>query len=304
MTSSSPTGSTTQVSRPSLVSEPTRMRDLRRALAVVDTPTEADDGRDWGTIVWRVLVVFLILAAIATFALTRSAANTESDLSTLLRLIESKCAAGDPGGQLGVLCRQTEQVRNDNAAAVATESGLNTDQVIALVDAELDARGASAGPGPIDRGVVVDVVASVLAADPSLYRGEPGAAATQEQVDAAARAVIAADPDGFRGRDGDDGSNGVDGQSPPCLTEPGRCEGRGVTSTRVVDCRWQVTYTDGTTQDAGPACTSSGGPGAGPTSEPPRGDPPPSVAAEPPPDNPAPAPLTTAPTDSPPGLFG
>jgi hypothetical protein len=33
--------------------------------------------------------------------------------------------------------------------------------------------------------------------------------------------------------------------------------GRGVRKSEAVNCRWQVTYTDGTTEDGGNACTTT-----------------------------------------------
>lgn len=52
-------------------------------------------------------------------------------------------------------------------------------------------------------------------------------------------------PTGPPGTDGDDGQSGEDG--------------RGIASTECVEGRWQITYTDDTTEDAGP-CTPQPGP--------------------------------------------
>lgn len=64
---------------------------------------------------------------------------------------------------------------------------------------------------------------------------------------------------GRDGTDGSDGASGADGGLGP--------QGRGVASARSENCRWTVTYTDGTSEDAGPSCADVITPP--PTTEPP-----------------------------------
>lgn len=272
---------------------------LTKALAAVpDTPSaKGDEPSDRGRIAFRVFVAVLLLIGVGAAVQGARGSSAEDDLATLLRVVQLQCSDNDPNGELDVLCRQTEQVRNDNAAAIATAEGLNTEQVVALVQAELAAQGGDA----FTRDDAVGLVRSVLTENPDLYRGEPGQPASDEQVLMAAAAVIAANPDRFRGEPG------VDGQSPPCLSEPDQCRGRGVLQAEVVDCRWQITYTDGVTEDAGSACASSGD-GDGPASPAPDAgavDEEGGRTAQPAPSDPTPAdPQPADPGTEPPPLFG
>lgn len=148
-------------------------------------------------------------------------------------------------------------IQQDAAAAV----GLSTDQVVALVRAELAAHPPADGRTPT-AGELDAAVRRVLEANPDLYRGQPGPGPTDAQLRAAAQAVVAADPDAFRGPrgpegqdggmgengrdglDGKDGRDGIDGKD----GEPGR----GIASTAADPddpCTRVVTFTDGTTED-------------------------------------------------------
>lgn len=113
-----------------------------------------------------------------------------------------------------------------------------------------------------------EAIARYVAGNPSAVGPSP------QQIAASLAGYLATNPPA-PGKDGKDGKNGSDGQPgrPPTAEEiaaavqaycnppgqPSPCrgpQGRGVTKSQVVDCRWRVTYTDGTTEDAGNACTT------------------------------------------------
>jgi hypothetical protein len=60
---------------------------------------------------------------------------------------------------------------------------------------------------------------------------------------------------GEPGKPGEPGKTGSTGSTGP--TGPKGEPGRGVRKSEAVNCRWQVTYTDGTTEDGGNACTTT-----------------------------------------------
>lgn len=98
-------------------------------------------------------------------------------------------------------------------------------------------------------------------------RGAQGPAPTDTQI-AAGVAAFCADgacrgPEGAQGEKGDTGEKGERGETGE-RGEKGDTgdrgpAGRGIASTKCTDGRWQVTYTDDTTEDAG-ACTPAPGP--------------------------------------------
>lgn len=64
-------------------------------------------------------------------------------------------------------------------------------------------------------------------------------------------------PSGAPGRDGKDGTDGTDGASGPSGPPgPTGAPGRGIQRTYVENCRWRVVYSDGATEDGGPACNT------------------------------------------------
>lgn len=196
---------------------------MEAALAAVpDTRSARDDDepRDWGKILFRAFVVLLLLIGVGFAVQGAQGSSAEDERARLLQLIDTECGPG--GAYVGQpLCVATAPQRAEETAQAATAEGVNAAQVIELVRAELDAR----GPGTVPADAVDAAVRRVLADNPGLYQGpvgpagvagEQGPGPSQEQVDAAVAAVMAADPDRFRGRDG---------ASPPCLAEPSRCQG-------------------------------------------------------------------------------
>jgi hypothetical protein len=71
---------------------------------------------------------------------------------------------------------------------------------------------------------------------------------------------------GQPGKPGEPGKTGPTGSTGP--TGPKGEPGRGVRKSEAVNCRWQVTYTDGTTEDGGNACTTTTAPSTSKTSAP------------------------------------
>jgi len=187
----------------------------------------------------------------------------------------------------------------------ATAEGRTDAEILNLVSQYLNEHGYA--PGQIDGTRLIEAARAVLGANPELYRGQPGTPATDEQVNSAASAYIAAHLDELRGAQGEPGTPGDAGPAGD-VGAPGRGVATGPRFERNSggDCESVVTYTDGTS-DRAPAGDSlcPGG-----TSGPPATtEPPPTTIEQPPPTTtePPPAPTTTpTATTEPPndGLIG
>lgn len=273
-----------------LVKSPPTSQQIKAALAAVpDTPSETDDdGRDWLRILTIVGVAALVLLLAGGAYLAVRGQSAEDERASLVSLLDTEC--GPAGSLVGrPICVATAPQRADETAEAATAAGLDAAQVIELVRAELAANPpAGRAPSAAD---VDAAVRRVLAADPTLVRGQ---APTDAQVQAAVAAVMAADPERFRGPAGEDG------ESPACLSEPGRCRGESgpapvQITQRYADGSTSVCTRDGGSPDSAPTYTCpppSGGGATDPEPEPTGG---PDPSATPPP--------TTAPTTDP-GFLG
>lgn len=241
-----------------------------------------------------VAVAFLVL--IGVVAIGQQGQTAEDERTQLLALLDTECG---PDGSLtgGPICVATAPQRAEDATAAATTEGVDAAQVIELIRAEFDARGTDT----LTTDEAAAVVRRVLAENPELYRGQPGAGPTQAQVDAALVAAMAADPERYRGRPGVDGS---DGESPACLSEPAQCRGTDGSppvsiTQRYADGSSTVCTRDESSPASAPTYTCPP-----PTGAPdPGGDPDPGAEPGGGGDDPPP-PATTEPASPPGGLFG
>lgn len=188
-------------------------------------------------------------------------------------------ASGTVGGF--AMAGQARQAADDVAAPVAAlcqEGGPTGAQ---LADTGACTAAQSTGVGPFQSELVTGANG---ARGPAGATGQPGQS-TPGTAGAPGTTGTGGTPGtngaaGTPGVAGTGGTTGADGVTPACVSEPGQCrgpegspgkpgdpgasgapgaagmDGRGITDTRVENCRLIVFYTDGATNDAGPVCAT------------------------------------------------
>jgi hypothetical protein len=173
---------------------------------------------------WTVVGICVIVAAVSltwnAASANREAEETKAVSRDLASEVNTACAEGvivqtEDGRDL---CQRAADVQQSPQVAPAPSIAAEFDEsrVLELIRAELARNPPQDGrtPGPAE---VEAAARAVLTANPDLFRGpqgipgergEQGPGPSDAQVRAAAAAVMAADPDAFRGEPGDDGQPG------------------------------------------------------------------------------------------------
>lgn len=222
---------------------------------------------------WGVAGVCVMLAAVS---LTWSAAQADrrAELATAEKRdlgveVARACAAGvvvqSPDGR-DLCARAAEVVQNPEPESEPEPEGAEFDEarVLQLIRAELARNPPRDGRTPT-AAEVEEAARRVLTAHPELFRGpqgEPGPGPTEAQVRAAAAAVMAADPERYRGQAGEEGERGPQGPEGEAGA-PGRDGADGAPGRGIVDtapdpadpCYVIVTYNqEPLTERWGPFC--------------------------------------------------
>lgn len=258
-----------------------------------------------GAIIGLGIVLLLLAVGVIGFLgprTTTSTQNTDQQRQAISNNVLDLCARDD---QLSAeLHRLGTCDVALSAAAIpsATVDGRTDAEINALIAKYIVEHPTSAGPGRADPAQVVEAARQVLAANPELYRGPAGPAPDATAVNNAVASYITSHLADFQGKQGEPGKAG----------DPGAA-GRGVSTGPRFErnaqgaCESVVTYTDGTEDRA--AAGDAACPG-GTTSPPDTTEQPPPTTEQPnptteptPTENGAP---TTAPTTTPtdPGLLG
>lgn len=220
---------------------------------------------------WTVMGVCVIIAAVSltwnAASANREAEETKAVSRDLATEVAIACAEGvivqTPDGR--DLCQRAADVQQSPEIAPAPSITAEFDEarVLELIRAELARNPPQDGhtPGPAE---VEAAARAVLTANPDLFRGPKGdqgvqgPGPTEAQVRAAAAAVMAADPDAFRGEDGQEGARGPRGATGAAGRDGADgAPGRGIVDTVQEGCSVRVFYNDGTEELWGPFCPAT-----------------------------------------------
>lgn len=230
----------------------------------------------------------LIVGIVVVSVDAGSTSQVATDGIRLAQDIVPVCAAGGPAArELGPQrCEQAAAVADTpDPVLLAPAQGVDYDLISQLVREEVARQPIPAGQRPTDTQVMT-AARTVLEANPDLYRGRPGDPPSDEQVRAAALAVIATDPDAYRGEmglTGDTGATGARGET--------GAPGRGIVASEQDPddpCTRIVRYDQPPLEERWRTCA----------------DPAPAEPNEPPTTPPAPDPAANTPEDDEPGLMG
>lgn len=171
------------------------------------------------------VVALLIGAAAVGSSMTQQESATEAAVDQANAVADPilvLCAqGGDTARKLADagLCETAARVKT-NPVTAASPTRVGEDRILGLVRAELarQLRPESQPPSMVE---VIAAARAVIVADPELFRGEPGQPPSNAQVASVVSSFVAANPGLFRGepgRDGDEGQRGergVDGKPGP-----------------------------------------------------------------------------------------
>lgn len=182
----------------------------------------------WRPVGLAAVGVCVVLAALSLYLYANRqetrAEETAAVSRNLAQEVAIACARGvvvqTPDGR--DLCQRAADVQQSPVLAPEPEVIQEFDEarVLELIRAELARNPPEDGrtPGPVE---VEEAARRVLTANPDLFRGpqgtpgQQGPGPTEAQVRAAAAAVMAADPDEYRGEAGEDGERGPEGAQGP-----------------------------------------------------------------------------------------
>lgn len=203
---------------------------------------------------WIVGGIAVVALAASTWAIMyptnvrQDAAAVQSQAKSLADQVAEACAKGGPvAAQLGRACAKAAEVK-DQPPVAAPAPQVDPEQLrqaARTAVAEYCAapnhpcRGADGSTPPFDA-----IVDAVLAKIPTPKNGTDGQNATATQVADAVAAYCGQADEPCRGKAGTNGTNGKDGQTPPCMAEATQCRG----ADGQPPAGWTTSYSDGTTE--------------------------------------------------------
>lgn len=204
----------------------------------------------------------------------QQAAENAQDAKAVADPLAELCRDPAVAARVGDACKIAAEVRRDPEQAIQPV-GPTRAQISAAVTEYL-----AAHPPPAGQAATLDQITAAVAGYLIAHPPQPGRAPTTDEIRIAVASYLADHP-APAGQNGTNGTNGQDGSpgrpptddeidaavaryfeahppppGPEGPTGPRGEPGRGVRRAYVDDCRWYVTYTDGSTEDAGNACSS------------------------------------------------
>jgi hypothetical protein len=235
-----------------------------------------------------IVLVLLAVAAIGflTPRATTSAQNTDQQRQAISNNVLDLCARNDALSAELHRLGTCDVALSAAAIPSATVDGRTDAEITNLIAKYLTEHPTVAGRA--DPAQVVEAARQVLAANPDLYRGPAGPAPDPTAVNNAVASYITSHLAEFQGAPGTNGTNGEPGAVGRGVSTGPRFERNGQG-----DCESVVTYTDGTTDRA--AAGDSACPGGVVTEPPPTTEQPPPTTEQPPPTTEQPNPTTQPP---------